>query len=200
MCLPLDVVVSGPETAPDPYGEYVSQLKNRLSNTFQDVREQLKTAQLRQKEYFNGGVKARLCQPGDQVFLFNPQLKSGEAAKFHRKWKGPYEVLERTTEVNQRIKKAKDCACRSKVVHFNNVKLYQRKCQETGGNQRNCSQEQGGLEKEGENENELHGGHGISSRGDLDEDEGDMDEFTDLSLPLPEPIMTTPDRDIQDPA
>ena len=27
-----------------------------------------------------------------------------------------------------------------------------------------------------------------------------MDEFTDLSLPLPEPIMTTPDHVIQDPA
>ena len=38
------------------------------------------------------------------------------------------------------------------------------------------------------------------SGSDLDKDEGDMDEFTDLSLPLPEPIMTTPDQDILDPA
>ena len=112
MRLPLDVMVGGPETAPDLYGEYVSQLKNRLSNSFQDVREQLKTAQQRQQEYFDRGVKARLYQPGDQVFLFNPQLKPGEAAKFHRKWKGPYEVLERTTKVNYRIKKAQDRASR----------------------------------------------------------------------------------------
>ena len=108
--LPLDNMVGGPETAPDPYGEYMSQLKNRLSNTLQDVREQLKTAQQRQKEYFDRGVKVRLYQPGDQLFLFNPQLKPGEAAKFHRKWKGPYEVLERTTEVNYRIKKPQDRA------------------------------------------------------------------------------------------
>ena len=47
------------------------------------------TTQQRQKEYFDRGVKERLYQPGDQVFLFNPQLKPGEAAKFHRKWKGP---------------------------------------------------------------------------------------------------------------
>ena len=51
------------------------------------------------------------------------------------------------------------------------------------GTEENCSQEQGGLEKEGQDENELHGGHGTSSGGDLDENEGDMDEFTDLSLP-----------------
>ena len=54
------------------------------------------------------------------------------------------------------------------------------------------------MEKEGEDENELHGGHGTSSGGGLDGDEGDIDEFTDLCLPLPEPIMSTPDQVIQD--
>ena len=68
------------------------------------------------------------CQyaPGDLVFLFNPQAKTGEAAKFHRKWKGPYEVLKRTNEVDYRIRKPSDPRSRSKVVHFNNLKLYQR--------------------------------------------------------------------------
>ena len=61
------------------------------------------------------------------VFLFNPQVKTGEAAKFHRKWKGPYEVLERTNKVNYRIRKPSDPRRRSKVVYFNNFKLYQRK-------------------------------------------------------------------------
>ena len=75
MRLPLDVMVGGPETAPDPYGEYVSQLNNRLSNASQDVREQLKTAQQRQKEYFDRGVKAHLYQPGDQVSLFKEVRK-----------------------------------------------------------------------------------------------------------------------------
>ena len=73
-------------------------------------------------------------------------------------------LSERTTEVNYRIKKPQDRARRFKVVHFDNLKLYQRKCQETGGNRRNCSQGQGGLEKEGEDENELYGGHGTSFR------------------------------------
>ncbi len=53
MRLPADVMVGEPEAAPDRYGDYVSQLKSRLSSTFQDTREQLRTLQQRQKEYFD---------------------------------------------------------------------------------------------------------------------------------------------------
>lgn len=77
--LPLDVMVGEPDATPDYYGDYVSRLKSQLSNA---------SAQHRQKEYFDRGVKERLYQPGDQVFLFDNQLKPGEAAKFHRKWMG----------------------------------------------------------------------------------------------------------------
>ena len=104
MRLPLDVMVGDPEAAPDHYGDYVSHLKSGLSDAFGNVREHLRTAQYRQKEYFVRVVKGCLYQPGYQVFLFDPQLKPGGAAKFHRKWKETYKVLQRTTEVNYRIK------------------------------------------------------------------------------------------------
>ena len=161
MRLPLDVMVGYPEATPDYYGDYVSQLKSELSNAFQDVREHLRTAQHRQKEYFDRGVKERLYQPGDQVFLFDPQLKPGEAAKFHRKWKGPYKVLERTTEVNYRIKKPQDPLSRSKVVHFDNLKLYQRRNPEMNVRRRKPNGIQGNLEKEGEDVLESPEGSGI---------------------------------------
>ena len=127
--LPLDVMMGELVTNTDNHGDCVSGLKNHLSNAFRDVREQLKKVQHRQKEYFNKGVETCQCAPGDLVFLlmFNPQVKTGEAAKFHCKWKGPYEVLDRTNEVNYRIRKPSDPRSRSKVVDFNNLKLYQRK-------------------------------------------------------------------------
>ena len=103
--LPLDVMMGDSVTNTDHHGDYVSGLKNQLSNAFRDVREQLKKAHHRQKEYFDKGVETGQYAPGDLVFLFNPQVKRGEAANFHRKWKGPYEVLERTTEVNYRIRR-----------------------------------------------------------------------------------------------
>ena len=71
------------------------------------------------------GVETCQYSPGDLVFLFNPQVKTGEAAKFHGERKGRYEVLERTIEVNYRIKTPSDPGSRSKVIQFNNLKLYQ---------------------------------------------------------------------------
>jgi len=127
--LPLDVMMGDLVTNTDNHGDYVSGLKNHLSNAFRDVRGQLKKAQHRQKEYFDKVVETFQYAPGDLVFvlMFNPQVKTGETAKFHRKLKGPYEVLERRNEVNYRIRKPSDPKSRSKVVDFNNLKLYQRK-------------------------------------------------------------------------
>ena len=70
--------------------------------------KQLKKAQHQLKDCFDKGVGTCQYAPGDLVFLFNPQVKTGEAAKFHGKRKGPYEVLERTTEVNYLIKTPSD--------------------------------------------------------------------------------------------
>ena len=96
---PLDVTMGDVVTITDNHGDYASRLKNHLSNAYRDAREQLKKAQHRQKEYFDKGVETCQYAPGDLVFLVNPQVKTGEAAKFHRKWKGLYEVLEPTNEV-----------------------------------------------------------------------------------------------------
>ena len=189
MWLPLDVMVGVPEARPDHYGEYVSQLKSQLSDAFQDVWEHLRTAQHRQKEYFDRGVKQRIYQPGDQVFLFNPQLRPGEAGKFHRKWKGPYDVLESTTEVNYRIKRPRDPVSRSKVVRFDNLKLYQRGNPEKDVSRKNQTGNRGRLEKEREDVLESPEGSGTICRDDLSEDR-DVDEPPDFCLPIPEPVGT----------
>ena len=60
-------------------------------------------------------------------FLYNPALKPGEAAKFHLEWKGPYLVLQKVTEVTYKISKLDGPRNVSKIVHFNNLKLFKRK-------------------------------------------------------------------------
>ena len=54
-------------------------------------------------------------QTGDLVLRYTPQLKPGEANKFHREWEGP------------EVKKVTGHSRRSQVVHFNNLQLYQRR-------------------------------------------------------------------------
>lgn len=197
--LPLDVMVGEPEAAPDRYGDYVSQLKSRLSSAFQDAREQLRTSQQRQKEYFDRGVKACLYQPGDEVFLYNPKLKVGEAAKFHRKWKGPYEVLERTTEVNYRIKMPPDALSRTKVVHFDNLKLYKRKHSERDVSRPGQSEEQGSLGDRGEDALKPPEGRGSIYEDDPLEIESDEDELPDFRLPILDPVVPSHNQVIPNP-
>ena len=130
--LPLDVTMGDVVTITDNHGDYASRLKNHLSNAYRDAREQLKK---------DKGVETCQYAPGDLVFLVNPQVKTGEAAKFHRKWKGPYEVLEPTNEVNYPIRKPSEPRSRSKVVHFDNLKLYQRKKANVHGDRRKTVRE-----------------------------------------------------------
>ena len=56
------------------------------------------------------------------MFIYNPQLKKGEAAKFHRNWKGPFTIADKITDVNYILKGPK-----RKVVHSDNMKLYKSK-------------------------------------------------------------------------
>ena len=103
--LPLDIML-GEEVTEEraSYGNFATELKENLSEAYQQASKNLKTAQLRQKEYYNKGLTNKAYKPGDKVFLYSPHLQEGEAAKFHRYWKGPYVILDNLSDVNYKIK------------------------------------------------------------------------------------------------
>ena len=67
-----------------------------------------------------------MFQTGDLVLHYTPQLKPGEANKFHRQWEGPFEVVEHVMDVTYLVKKVRGRSRRSQVVHFNNLRFYQK--------------------------------------------------------------------------
>lgn len=99
MRIPLDVMMGNADETESTYTKFVVDLRERLIQAHQDVREKLKVAQRRQKDAFDKGVKCTVYQPGDLVLRFSPQLKPGEPNKFHRQWESPYEIVERVSEV-----------------------------------------------------------------------------------------------------
>ena len=128
MRIPLDVMMgSGPMGSEDSYSEFVADLQGSLEAAYRDVRQNLKVAQRRQKDAYDKGVRHMLFQPGDLVLRYDPQLKPGEVNKFHRQWEGPYEIVERVTDVTYRVKKVRGHSRKSRVVHFNNLRLYKRR-------------------------------------------------------------------------
>ena len=126
MQLPLHVVMGQANKSESTYTKFVVNLGEKLVQAHQDVTEKLKLAQLRQKDAFDKGVKYSVYQPGDLVFRFSPELKPGELNKFHRKWEGPFEIMERVSEVTYRLRSMGRHSRRSSVVHFNNMRLYRR--------------------------------------------------------------------------
>ena len=105
----------------------MDHLQEGLETSYRDVREKLKVAQRHQKDSYDRGIKHTTYKPGDLVLRYTPQLKDRESSKFHKQREGPYEVIKRTSEVTYRLRKVGGHCRRSDVVHFNNLKLYQKK-------------------------------------------------------------------------
>ncbi|KAK3741432.1 hypothetical protein QZH41_003976 [Actinostola sp. cb2023] len=121
--LPLDIMLGEEITEEESsYGKFATDLKEKLTEAYRQTSKNLQMAQLRQKEYYNKNATNKYYKSGDQVFLYTPQLKVGEAAKFHRHWSGPYTIQEKLSQdVNYRIKMS---GVKTKVVHYNNLKLF----------------------------------------------------------------------------
>lgn len=179
------------------YGEFVADLHDTLQRTFQDCRDHLQIAQRRQKDNYDRWVKHATYNPGDQVLLYNPQVKPGEAAKFHRYRVGPYVVLQRITEVNYKLYKEGDRRRRLKVVHFDNMRLFRRNLTEESSATKTAERNQSVLENE-ERENEEDqdvGALELQSNVPVDNElNGDLSVQVDISYEEQNPI-DEPDSD-----
>lgn len=59
---------------------------------------------------------------GDRVMLYNPSVKIGQSPKLHCPWENdPYTVLHRLSDIDYKIQRGRS---KSKIVHFNKLKLY----------------------------------------------------------------------------
>ena len=130
MRIPLDVMMGGAQDNECSYTEFVADLQDNFEAAYRSVRQNLKISQRRQKDAYDKGVKHTVYHPGDLVLRYTPQVKPGEARKFHRQWQGPFEIVKQVTEVTYLVKKVGGRSRRSKVVHFNNLRLYRRKPEE----------------------------------------------------------------------
>ena len=80
----------------------------------------MKTLSNRAKARYDLKASERLFNPGDAVWLYNPQRKKGVCPKLTCPWKGPYVVIDRINDVVYRIRQGP----RSKpfVVHKDRLK------------------------------------------------------------------------------
>ncbi|KAJ8944260.1 hypothetical protein NQ318_013672 [Aromia moschata] len=96
--------------------DYVSTLRQRMDDIHERVRSNIQGASDRMKETYDINANDGRYQPGNQVWLYNPQRRRGLSPKLQSSWEGPYEVVTRINDVVYRIHKLP--RGKPSVVHF----------------------------------------------------------------------------------
>ena len=80
--------------------DHVEQVRGRMAQIWPVVRGHLGRAQQAQSRIYNRGAQLRTINLGDQVVVLVPTSE----CKFLAKWQGPYEVGDRVSDVNYRVR------------------------------------------------------------------------------------------------
>ena len=122
LTLPIDLALGRPTEAPQTAVEYANTLQERMERVHDFARNHLRimTDQMRQR--YGSSPGCQQLQPGDAVWLYNPQRRKGLTPKLQRPWQGPYTIIKRINNVVYRIKLGP--TTKPKVVHRNRLWKY----------------------------------------------------------------------------
>lgn len=81
---------SFPDVSTESYAKYLERLQNKLSGTITKARENLISAKIRAKRYYDRGTRPCKFSPNDQVFILREPRKN----KLESQYTGPHKVLE----------------------------------------------------------------------------------------------------------
>ena len=121
MRVPVDVMFGLPPSATPNRDDFVEGIRFTLNNVYDRVRDNIGSAQKRQKELYDRRSHGTAYKEGDRVWLYVPAIPKGSCPKFHRPWMGPFKVEKRISDVTYRIKNEQ--TGKVKVVHFDRLKI-----------------------------------------------------------------------------
>lgn len=129
MVLPVDIMleVGGGEEFTS-VNAYVSRLMETLSTVVEAVKKHQAKASRQQKANFDLRVNFQYYSEGELVWVLDKSRKRGLCPKLQRRFKGPYKIMDRVTEVLYRV--APIWEGPEKVIHFNRLKPYLSSCPE----------------------------------------------------------------------
>ncbi|KAJ8939120.1 hypothetical protein NQ318_012360 [Aromia moschata] len=83
--------------------DYVCTLRQRMNDIHEQVRSRIQGASERMKKTYDINFNDGRYQPGNQVWLYNPQRRRGLSPKLQSSWEGPYQVVTQINNVVYRI-------------------------------------------------------------------------------------------------
>ena len=101
--LPIDLQFGLGATDTVSTNAYAQSLQESQNYAYELVRELLGEAQNRQKTLYDQCVHGKPLEQNDKVWLHSSVVPPGVYRKFHKPWTGPYEVIEKLSDLNYKI-------------------------------------------------------------------------------------------------
>lgn len=120
--LPVDLMVECPEIEDAVETDFALGLRQRLQEAHSRASECLKQSIRRQKRNYDRKVSGGGLEEGQFVWLFDRSRKRGVSPKLQLRWRGPYLVVKKLSEVTYRIQLKR--GSKPFVVHADRLKPY----------------------------------------------------------------------------
>lgn len=104
------------------YGEYVSDLRDKMAHAHDVARKHLEKSAVRQKDHYDAKQVVTVYQPGDLVWVLSDLTQLHIAPKLRCAYEGPYLVLKRLNGLDYKVQF--DAQGKIKILHHNRLKLY----------------------------------------------------------------------------
>lgn len=119
---PVDLMLENPPSSPTPICpiEYVVWLRIVLADSYDFVSENLRQAALKQKKYYDRGLKPRDFSENDFVCMWYPP---SAGVKLGLGWKGLYKVVKKITDMTYQVQKGPKSPVI--VVHIDQLKPFE---------------------------------------------------------------------------
>jgi hypothetical protein len=93
----------GKPGAQDCVESHISTLAERLDEAFKVVQKQNKISRMKQKLWYDKNTRLVTFSEGDYVYLKEMTVGVGKSKKFRSRWRGPYLVTKRFSDLNYQI-------------------------------------------------------------------------------------------------
>jgi len=113
---PPDIVYGSPVEAAENYDDYVEKVRERAVTAYADVRVNLQKSALRNKRYYDLGVKGTKFRVGQWVLYLYLQKCRGKHMKWIRQFEGPFLTIEMPSPLTAKLQRT--AKARPKTVHI----------------------------------------------------------------------------------
>ena len=112
------------KSIPGNYDKHVINLARKLKQVYEIVRKENRRGQRHSKRYYDKRAHVREFNLGDLVYMTDPFAKHRPKKKFADKWGGPYEIIEKLSQLTYRVRKNNGYIM---ITHINQLKVCQSK-------------------------------------------------------------------------